>query len=67
VILIYRNRFYTLFRLFRLNVYMWSILLTYIRRRLSSRLCFPVFWEAGHDTDPWGDPRSVPVHAMKTR
>jgi len=36
---------------FRLNVYMWGIFLAYIRRRLSSRLRFRVFWEAGRDTN----------------
>jgi len=34
---------------FRLSVYTWDIFLTYIRHRLSSRLCFHVFWEAGRD------------------
>ena len=34
---------------FRLSVYAWGIFLAYIRRRLSSRLCFHVFWEAGRD------------------
>ena len=34
---------------FRLSVYTWGIFLAYIRRRLSSRLCFHVFWEAGRD------------------
>jgi len=33
-------------------VYMWGILLAYIRRRLSSRLCFHVFWKAGRDICP---------------
>ena len=32
---------------FRLSVYMWGILLAYIRCRLSSRLCFHAFWEGG--------------------
>ena len=30
---------------FRFNVYTWGIFLAYIRRRLSSRLRFNVFWE----------------------
>ena len=30
-------------------MYTWGIFLAYIRRRLSSRLCFHVFWEAGRD------------------
>ena len=34
---------------FRLSVYTWGIFLAYIRRRLSSRLRFHVFWEAGRD------------------
>ena len=34
---------------FRLSVYTWGIFLAYTRRRLSSRLCFSVFWEAGRD------------------
>ena len=34
---------------FRLSVYTWGFLLAYIRRRLSSRLRFHVFWEAGRD------------------
>ena len=33
----------------RLSVYTWGIFLAYIRRRLSSRFCFHVFWEAGRD------------------
>ena len=36
---------------FRLSVCAWGILLTYIRRWLSSRLRFHVFWEAGRDMD----------------
>ena len=32
---------------FHLSVYTWGIFLAYIRRRLSSRLHFHVFWEAG--------------------
>jgi len=36
---------------FRLSVYMWGFLLTYICRRLSSWLRFHVFWEAGHDKE----------------
>jgi len=35
---------------FRLSVYTRGIFLAYIRRRLSSRLRFHVFWEVGHDT-----------------
>jgi len=38
---------------FRLSVYTWGILLVYIRRRLLSRLCFHVFWEAGRDSFTW--------------
>ena len=38
---------------FRLSVYMWDIFLTYIRRRLSSRLYFSVFWKAGCDRIFW--------------
>ena len=34
---------------FRISVYTWGIFLTYIRYRLSSRLRFHVFCEAGHD------------------
>ena len=34
---------------FRLSMHTWGILLAYIRRRLSSRLRFHVFWEAGRD------------------
>ena len=34
---------------FRLSVYTWGIFLAYMRRRLSSRLRFHVFWEAGHE------------------
>jgi len=30
-------------------VYTWGILLTYIHRRLSSRLRFHVFWKVGRD------------------
>ena len=45
----YRSRFYSLFRLLSLSVYMWGIFLAYIRRRLSSRPRFHVFWEAGRD------------------
>jgi len=33
----------------RLSVYMWGILLAYIRCRLLWRLCSSVFWEAGRD------------------
>jgi len=36
---------------FRLSVYKWGIFLAYVHRRLSLRLCFHVFWEAGHDRD----------------
>ena len=36
---------------FRLSMYTWGILLTYIRHRLSSRLRFYVFWEAGCDRE----------------
>jgi len=35
---------------FRLKVYMWGILLAYIRHWLSSWLCFHAFWEAGRDS-----------------
>ena len=42
-------RFITCSGYFRLSVYTWVIFLTYIRRRLSSRLRFRVFWEAGRD------------------
>ena len=34
---------------FRLNVYTWGFLLTYMHHRLSSRLFFHVFWEAGRN------------------
>ena len=36
-------------------MYTWGIFLAYIRRRLSSRLRFRVFWEAGRDTLHDGD------------
>jgi len=49
VILIYGRDFITCSSYFRLSVYMWGILLAYICCRLSSQLCFPVFWEAGLD------------------
>jgi len=35
----------------RLSGYAWDIFLTYIRRRLSSRLYSNVFWKAGCDTN----------------
>jgi len=35
---------------FTLSVYTWDILLAYIRRQLSSRLHFNIFWEAGRDS-----------------
>jgi len=42
-------RFITCSSYFRLSVYTWDIFLAYICRRLSSRLRFHVFWEAGRD------------------
>jgi len=51
----YCSRFFiTCSGYFRLSVYTWGILLVYIRRRLSSRLPFHVFWEAGHDITFYG-------------
>ena len=38
---------------FRLSGYLWSIFLAYICRRLSSRLRFHVFWEAGVTMTIW--------------
>jgi len=51
--LIFHNDYITCSGYFRLSVYTWGILLTYIRRRLSSRLHFHVFWKAGCDTINW--------------
>ena len=52
VIMIYYSRFYIVCSgYFRLSVYTWGILLEYIRRRLSLRLRFHVFWEA--ECDNW--------------
>ena len=45
----YHSDYITCSGYFRLSVYTWGILLAYIRRQLSSRPRFHVFWEAGRD------------------
>jgi len=49
VILIYHSDYIAFSGYFRLSVYTYGILLAYMYRRLSSRLCFHVLWEAEHD------------------
>jgi len=49
VILIYHGDYIACSSYFRLSVYTWGIFLAYICRRLSLRLRFHVFWEAGRD------------------
>jgi len=49
VVLIYHSDYKACSCYFRLSVYAWGIFLAYIRCRLSSRLRFPVFWEAAYD------------------
>ena len=49
VILIYHSDRIACSGYFRLSVYTWVIILAYIRRRLSSRLHFHVFWKARRD------------------
>ena len=44
--MILHSDFITCLGYFRLSVCAWGIFLANIRRRLSSRLCFHVFWEA---------------------
>ena len=43
-------RFITYSGYLKLSTYAWGIFLAYMRRRLSSRLRFHVFWEAGRDS-----------------
>jgi len=47
VMLILYSDYITRSSYFRLSVYTWGIFLAYMRRRLSSRLRFYVFWEVG--------------------
>jgi len=47
VTLIYYSDYIACLGYFTLSVYAWGISLTYIRRRLSSRLHFHIFWEVG--------------------
>ena len=49
VMLILHSEYIACSDYFRLSVHTWGILLAYIHRRLSLRLYFYVFWEAGRD------------------
>ena len=63
VILILHSDYIARSGYFRLSVYTWDIFLAYIRRRLSSRLCFHVFWEVGHETRAWNKHKQNPSRA----
>ena len=49
--IIYSLNLYLISGYLSLSAYAWGVFLAYMRRRLSSRLRFSVFWEAGRDSD----------------